>query len=104
MELPSGRETVIDTQETAIPIAWRSDRVLIVARGEYGHLRLDFLEIDTGRRQLFTVLPALVSPEVHQTMPVMLSADLKSFAYSWLDKSENLFDVNGWSSASVQQE
>ena len=82
------------------PVSWTADSKSIFVRRDYQPTALDIVEVfkvdvATGRRTLWKRLRPSEFSRVADTLPLAISRDGRSFAYTYIRGSQNLFLARG---------
>jgi eukaryotic-like serine/threonine-protein kinase len=94
----SGRSAgVITSEEAALPVGWASNQDVVLAVTSGDGVRLQQVNISSHRQQTIKYVPGVVNKRSAEPFDIVLSADLKTFAYCRLETSTGLFAVDGWS-------
>jgi eukaryotic-like serine/threonine-protein kinase len=100
LDLNTGAKSSVALSEPAVPVGWASARELIVEPIHGVITKLEKLNLVTHQLQVLDHLSDASDPSNAnrgQPLEVVLSSDLKTFAYSRLETSTGLFAVDGWS-------
>jgi eukaryotic-like serine/threonine-protein kinase len=97
VDLHSGAESVLDNPDPSMPAGWASDNELILANVHGKNGRLEKVNLETHRRQQLGESPGSVMFGSKEALDLVVSADLKTFAFSRHDAATGLFAVDGWS-------
>jgi DNA-binding winged helix-turn-helix (wHTH) protein len=97
IDLRSGVKSVLDSPDPSTPAGWASDDEMVLASIHGKTRRLEKVNLETHQRQPLGELPSSVMPSSGGSLDLVVSADLKTFAFSRQDEAIGLFAVDGWS-------
>ena len=97
LDLSTGAKKLIPLPQAAVPVAWINLRDLIVEPIRGTATMLHKLDVVTDQVQPMERIPDASNASRTEPLEVVLSGDLKTFAYSHMETSTGLFAVDGWS-------
>lgn len=97
LELGTGQRTSIQSSDPLMPAGWSNDSHLVLAAVRNERVRLETYDCASKQLRALSDLPESAQPNPGEMPQVMVSGDLKSFAFSKSDETINLFAVDGWS-------
>ncbi|MCU1293116.1 MAG: serine/threonine protein kinase, partial [Bryobacterales bacterium] len=97
LDLSTGGKSSVALSAAAVPVSWVNSRELIVEPIRGTTTTLEKLNIITQQLQPIERIPNASNAMPCEPLEIILSSDLKTFAYSHLETSTGLFAVDGWS-------
>lgn len=97
LDLSTGTKSLIALPDPALPVTWIGPHELVVTLLLNKVTSLQRLDILTHTMQPMRQIPGVPSDPLCGPPEIIVSNDLKTFAYSHLETSTGLFAVDGWS-------
>ena len=79
-----------------MPVAFANSRELITTHREKGAVLLDLVDVQTGQVRNVRKIDLGEGAGSDEIFPIHVSRDLRTFVYSRLNLSSNLYTVSGW--------